>query len=238
MSIRRLPAPTCTVAPPGATRMPFEAREVDDQAALHGRVAGVAVPARPRRDLHVVPGAPLHGLAHVRDAAGPQDRQGAHAGVARVDLALGGPVAAASPGDEDAGRGPGELRQRGLPRPRPPGPAPSRRRPPPRRRPRRPRRRRGAGRWRGPCPARWRPAYSSVEITNAIANPTEVTTPASLPPFLNASGIMVSASIVRIAPPAKASTNADTPGGGAVEQGEPGQGREPADQGERRSRAP
>ena len=58
---------------------------------------------------------------------------------------------------------------------------------------------------------RWACRQSSVWIVNATANPSVVTTPTSLPPCWYASGIIVSASIVRIAPAAKASTNATTP---------------------------
>ena len=57
-----------------------------------------------------------------------------------------------------------------------------------------------------------RSAQSSEWIVNATANPSVVTTPTSLPPCSNASGIIVSASIVRIAPAAKASTKATTSG--------------------------
>ena len=45
-------------------------------------------------------------------------------------------------------------------------------------------------------------------MPNATANPSVVTTPTSLPPCSNASGIIVFASIVRIAPAANAKTNA------------------------------
>ena len=45
-------------------------------------------------------------------------------------------------------------------------------------------------------------------MRNATAKPRVVTTPASLPPCLYASGIIVSASMVRIAPAANASVNA------------------------------
>ena len=51
-------------------------------------------------------------------------------------------------------------------------------------------------------------AHSNVWIAKATANPSVVTIPASLPPCSNASGIIVSASMVRIAPAAKASTKA------------------------------
>ncbi len=49
---------------------------------------------------------------------------------------------------------------------------------------------------------------SSVCIRNAVAKPSVVTTPTSLPPCSYASGIIVSESIVRIAPAANARTNA------------------------------
>ena len=45
-------------------------------------------------------------------------------------------------------------------------------------------------------------------VIDATAKPSVVTTPTSLPPCSKASGIIVSASIVRIAPAAKASTKA------------------------------
>src|SRR5690242_6483126 len=54
--------------------------------------------------------------------------------------------------------------------------------------------------------------YSSALRPNATANPIVVTTPTSGPACSNASGIIVSASIVRIAPPAKARTTATTVG--------------------------
>ena len=54
--------------------------------------------------------------------------------------------------------------------------------------------------------------HSNALIANAVAKPSVVKMPTSLPPCWNASGIIVSASIVRIAPPAKASTNATTLG--------------------------
>ncbi len=66
----------------------------------------------------------------------------------------------------------------------------------------------GVGRVSRPAPA----AHSNALIANAVANPSVVRTPTHLPPFSNASGIIVSASIVMIAPPAKASTNAITEG--------------------------
>ena len=44
------------------------------------------------------------------------------------------------------------------------------------------------------------------------ANPSVVNAPTSLPPCSNASGIIVSASIVSSAPPAKARTNASVSG--------------------------
>src|SRR5215218_9359638 len=53
---------------------------------------------------------------------------------------------------------------------------------------------------------------SSEWIENATTKPRVVTTPASLPPCSYASGIIVSASIVRTAPPANARTNATTSG--------------------------
>ena len=53
---------------------------------------------------------------------------------------------------------------------------------------------------------------SSRWIVAAIANPSVVTTPTSLPPCWWASGIIVSASMVRIAPAAKARTKATVPG--------------------------
>ena len=49
-------------------------------------------------------------------------------------------------------------------------------------------------------------------IANATANPSVVTTPTSLPPCSNASGIIVSASMVMIAPAAKARTKATVSG--------------------------
>ena len=55
-------------------------------------------------------------------------------------------------------------------------------------------------------------AHSNVWIAKATANPRVVTIPASLPPCSNASGIIVSASMVRIAPAAKASTKATVSG--------------------------
>ena len=55
-------------------------------------------------------------------------------------------------------------------------------------------------------------AHSKVWIAKATANPRVVAIPASLPPCSNASGIIVSASIVRIAPAAKASTKATVSG--------------------------
>ena len=75
-----------------------------------------------------------------------------------------------------------------------------------------------ARRWRprrhdsdgGPATAR-RP-HSNALIANAVAKPSVVTTPTHLPPFAKASGIIVSASIVGIAPPANARTNATTEG--------------------------
>ena len=45
--------------------------------------------------------------------------------------------------------------------------------------------------------------YCSALIANAREKPAVVNRPTSLPPCSNASGIIVSASIVRIAPPAK-----------------------------------
>ena len=51
---------------------------------------------------------------------------------------------------------------------------------------------------------------SSVWISSAVAKPSVVITPASLPPCSKASGIIVSESIVRIAPAAKVRTNATT----------------------------
>jgi hypothetical protein len=53
---------------------------------------------------------------------------------------------------------------------------------------------------------------SSRWMVAAIANPSVVTTPVSLPPCWWASGIIVSASMVRIAPAAKARTKATVPG--------------------------
>ena len=50
--------------------------------------------------------------------------------------------------------------------------------------------------------------YSSVVMKKARANHKIVTRPTCLPPYLKASGIMVSANIVKSAPPAKACTNA------------------------------
>ena len=54
--------------------------------------------------------------------------------------------------------------------------------------------------------------YSSIVSAKARPKPSVVTSPTSLPPCSKASGIIVSASIVRIAPPANASTNASAPG--------------------------
>src|SRR6187397_2694663 len=53
-----------------------------------------------------------------------------------------------------------------------------------------------------------RRGYSSTVSANARAKPIVVARPTYLPPCLYASGIIVSASIVRIAPPANASTKA------------------------------
>jgi hypothetical protein len=50
--------------------------------------------------------------------------------------------------------------------------------------------------------------YSSVVMKKASANPKVVTRPTCLPPYLKASGIMVSASMVKSAPPAKDCTKA------------------------------
>ena len=50
--------------------------------------------------------------------------------------------------------------------------------------------------------------HSSALMANASAKPAVVSTPTRRPPCSNASGIIVSASIVRIAPPAKARMNA------------------------------
>ena len=52
------------------------------------------------------------------------------------------------------------------------------------------------------------PPCSTVAIRKASANPTVVARPATAPPCLNASGIIVSASIVRIAPAANPCTMA------------------------------
>jgi hypothetical protein len=52
------------------------------------------------------------------------------------------------------------------------------------------------------------PCHSSVVMKKARAKPKVVTSPTCLPPYLNASGIMVSASMVNRAPPAKACTKA------------------------------
>jgi hypothetical protein len=54
-------------------------------------------------------------------------------------------------------------------------------------------------------PERYETPQSRVWIVKATANPSVVTTPAYLPPCSNASGIIVFASIVRIAPAAKVS---------------------------------
>jgi hypothetical protein len=51
-------------------------------------------------------------------------------------------------------------------------------------------------------------AYSSAETPNATAKPRVVARPTSLPPRRYASGTIVSASMVRIAPPAKERTKA------------------------------
>jgi hypothetical protein len=55
---------------------------------------------------------------------------------------------------------------------------------------------------------RRRGAQSSALIANATAKPSVVASPTSRPPCSKASGIIVSASIVRIAPPANACTKA------------------------------
>jgi hypothetical protein len=49
-------------------------------------------------------------------------------------------------------------------------------------------------------------------MVNATAKPSVVATPTQLPPCSKASGIIVSASMVRIAPAAKARTKATTSG--------------------------
>src|SRR4051794_38378664 len=49
-------------------------------------------------------------------------------------------------------------------------------------------------------------------MVNATAKPSVTMIPTSLPPCRNASGIIVFASMVRIAPAAKVRTNATTPG--------------------------
>ena len=49
-------------------------------------------------------------------------------------------------------------------------------------------------------------------MVNAVANPSVAMIPTSLPPCSNASGIIVFASMVRIAPAAKVSTKATTSG--------------------------
>ena len=54
--------------------------------------------------------------------------------------------------------------------------------------------------------------HSSELSANATANPNVVKMPTSFPPCSNASGIIVSASIVRIAPAANALTNASVLG--------------------------
>ena len=51
-------------------------------------------------------------------------------------------------------------------------------------------------------------AYSSAEIANASPKPSVVARPTIFPPRAKASGIIVSASIVRMAPAANESTNA------------------------------
>ena len=64
------------------------------------------------------------------------------------------------------------------------------------------------GRHRAPARVIFGPAYSSAEIANASPKPSVVARPTILPPRAKASGIIVSASIVRIAPAANESTNA------------------------------
>jgi hypothetical protein len=57
------------------------------------------------------------------------------------------------------------------------------------------------------------PPCSTVAIRKASANPSVVARPATAPPCSNASGIIVSASIVRIAPAANPCTIAIVAGG-------------------------
>ena len=59
---------------------------------------------------------------------------------------------------------------------------------------------------------RVRRSQSSTWIVNATANPSVTMIPTSLPPCSNASGIIVLASMVRIAPAAKVRTKATTSG--------------------------
>jgi hypothetical protein len=54
--------------------------------------------------------------------------------------------------------------------------------------------------------------YSSADTANATPKPSVVASPTSLPPRAKASGIIVSASIVRIAPAAKERTKATVRG--------------------------
>src|SRR5207342_3205631 len=76
-----------------------QAGEVDDQPALHRRVAGVAVPARAGRDLHVVLVAPAHGGLDFGDNSRPQDGEWTDAVVTGVDLAIDDLVAYAALGN-------------------------------------------------------------------------------------------------------------------------------------------
>ena len=74
---------------------------------------------------------------------------------------------------------------------------------------------------------------SSRWIVAAIANPSVVTTPVSLPPCWWASGIIVSASMVRIAPAAKARTKATVPGEECWNRPYPASEARPGDHGDR-----
>ncbi len=79
--------------------------------------------------------------------------------------------------------------------------------------------------------------YSSIVSVKARAKPSVVTSPTSLPPCSKASGIIVSASIVRIAPPANARTNASASGACRVEDGVSQQGCQPADERDKHPKA-
>ena len=70
--------------------------------------------------------------------------------------------------------------------------------------------------------------YSSIESAKARPKPRVVRRPTSLPPCSNASGIIVSASMVRIAPPANASVKASADGPAESKQHVAGQRGQPA----------